>query len=53
MKKLQVLSWIPNTIMNINVLEYFDNIYISDGVRIALSTHGLEYISLIAFVRTG
>ena len=37
--------------MNINVLEYFDNVYISDGVRIALSTHGLGYIQLIAFVR--
>ena len=27
--------------MNISVLEYFDNAYISDSVKIALSTHGL------------
>ena len=38
MKKLQ---WIPSTIMNISVLEYFDNVYISYGVKTALSTHGL------------
>ena len=30
--------------MNINVLEYFDNAYISDGVKIALSSHGLGNI---------
>ena len=25
--------------MNISVLEYFDNVYVSNGVKIALSTH--------------
>ena len=39
--------------MNISVLEYFNNVYTSDGIKIALSTHGLGNISLIAFVRTG
>ena len=37
MKKLQ---WIPNTTMNISVLEFFA-VYISDGVKTALSTNGL------------
>ena len=41
MKKLQC---IPNTVMNISVLEYFDNVYMSYDVKIALSTHGLENI---------
>ena len=27
--------------MNTSVLEYFDNVYIFDGVKTALSTHGL------------
>ena len=42
--------------MNISMLEYFeyfDNVYISDGVKTALSTHGLGKIYLIAFVRRG
>ena len=30
--------------MNTSVLEYFDNVYISDGVITALSTHGLGSI---------
>ena len=30
--------------MNISVLEYFDNVYISDSIKTALSTHGLENI---------
>ena len=38
---IKKLQWIPNTIMNISVLEYFDNVYVSYGVKIALSTHGL------------
>ena len=41
MKRLQ---WILNSIMNISLLEYFDNVYISYGVKIALSTHGLGNI---------
>ena len=27
------LKWIPNSIMNINVFEYFDNVYISDSAK--------------------
>ena len=38
MKKLQC---IPNN-MNISVIEYFDSVYIYNGVKIALSTHGSE-----------
>ena len=30
--------------MNISVLEYFDNVYISDGVKAALLTHELGNI---------
>ena len=30
--------------MNASVLECFDNVYISDNVKIALSTHGLGNI---------
>ena len=43
-KAIKNLQWIPNTIMNISVLEYFDNVYISDSIKTALSTHGLENI---------
>ena len=39
--------------MNISALNCFDNVYISDGVKTALSTHGLGKILLIAWVRTG
>ena len=38
MKKLQL---IPNAIIT---LVYFNKVYISDGVKIALSTHGLGNI---------
>ena len=34
-------------------MQYFDNVYISDGVKTALSTHELENILLIACVRPG
>ena len=34
-------------------MQYFDKVYISDGVKTALSTHGLGKIKLIASVRTG
>ena len=30
--------------MNTNVLECFDNVYMYDDVKAALSTHGLENI---------
>ena len=40
MKKIKL---IPNTIMNISVLKFFD-VYISDGLKIALSTHRLGNI---------
>ena len=39
--------------MNTSVLECFDNVYISDEVKTALSNHGLRNIQLIACVRTG
>ena len=39
--------------MNISIFESTDNVYISYGVEIAFSTHGLGNIWLIAFVRTG
>ena len=39
--------------MNTSVIECFDNVYISDSVKIALSAHGLGNILLIAYVRTG
>ena len=48
-----MLQWILNTIMNTSVLEWFDNVYIFDGVKTALSTHGLGNIYLIVCVRTG
>ena len=50
---LKVFSWIgktkhlkriPNSIMNTRVLTCFDVYYISDGVKTALSTHGLGNI---------
>ena len=41
MKKLQEIT---NTIMNTSVLECFDNVYISDGVKTAISTHGFGNI---------
>ena len=40
MKKLE---WISDTIMNTSVFEYFD-VYISVGVKAALSAHGLGKI---------
>ena len=43
-KTMKMLQRVPNTVMNISVLEYFDNVYISDGVKTALSTHGLGNI---------
>ena len=43
-KAIKNLQWIPNTIMNISVLEYFDNVYISDSIKTALSTNGLGNI---------
>ena len=45
-KTVKKLQWIPNTIMNISVIEYFDNVYISDGIKTALSTHALGNILL-------
>ena len=39
--------------MNTSVLECFDNVYIPDEVKTALSNHGLRNIELIACVRTG
>ena len=38
---MKKLNRIPNTVMNTSVLEYFHNIYIYDGVKTTLSTHGL------------
>ena len=43
-KTIKKLQWIPNTIINTNVLEYFDNVYISDGFITGLSTHELGSI---------
>ena len=43
-KTIKKLQWIPNTIMNTSVLEYFDNVYIFDSVKIPFSTHGLGNI---------
>ena len=37
------VQWIPSTIMNTIVFEYFD-VYISDDIKIALYTHGLGNI---------
>ena len=39
--------------MNISRLEYFDKVYIFNGVNTALCTHGLGNIQLIACVRKG
>ena len=46
MKKLQpILNPIMNTIhRNTMIMKYFDKLYISDGVKIALATHGLGNI---------
>ena len=52
-KIIKKLQWIPNTMINTSVLECFDNVYISDGVKTTLSIHGLENIELIACARTG
>ena len=43
-KTIKKLQWIINTIMNTSVLEWFGNVHISDGVKTALSTHGLRNI---------
>ena len=43
-KAIKKLQWIPNTIMNISVIEYLDNVYIYDSIKTALSTHGLGNI---------
>ena len=43
----------PNTIMEPTYMQYFDKVYMSDGVKTALSTHGLGKIKLIVSVRTG
>ena len=48
---MKKLLRILNTIINTSVLEYFDNVYISDGVKTAFSTDGLQ-IWWIASVRT-
>ena len=47
------MQWIPDAVLNTTVLECFDNVYISDGVKTALSTHGLGNIELIVCIRTG
>ena len=39
--------------MNDSVLECFDNVYISDGAKTYLSTHGLRNNYLTACIRTG
>ena len=39
--------------MNISVREYFHNVYISDGVEIDLSSHGLGNIYLFSCVIAG
>ena len=39
-KIIKKFQRIPNTLMNTNLLERFDNVYVSDGVKTALSTHG-------------
>ena len=39
--------------MNASYLSYSDKVYITDGVKTVLSTHGLGNIQLIACVRTG
>ena len=43
-KTIKKLQWIPNTIINTSVLEYFDNVYIFDGFITALSSHELGSI---------
>ena len=40
---IKKVQWIPSTIMNTIVFEYF-NVYISDDIKIALYTHGLGNI---------
>ena len=40
---IKKVQWIPSTIMNTIVYEYF-NVYISDDIKIALYTHGLGNI---------
>ena len=47
-KTIRKLQWIQNTIMNTNVPECFDNVYISDGIKTALSTHWLGNIQFSA-----
>ena len=39
---MKKLLRILNTTINTSVLEYFDNVYISDGVKTAFSTDGLQ-----------
>ena len=39
---MKKLLRILNTIINTSVLEYFDNVYISDGVKTAFSIDGLQ-----------
>ena len=51
-KTIKKLQLILNNIMNISALKCFDNVYISDGGKTDLSTHGLGKILLIAWVRT-
>ena len=46
-KTIKKLQWIPNTTTNISGLESFDNVYISESVKIPFSAHGLENIYLI------
>ena len=40
-KAMKKVQWIRNTIMNISVLEYSDNVYIFDGAKIYLDWHRL------------
>ena len=66
MLDLQVFSWIGKTIKTVTVIHYnintintisidecFDNAYISDSVKTALSTHGSRNTWSIICVRTG
>ena len=50
-KTMKKSEWIQDTTINSSVLEYFHNIYLPDGIKTSLSTHGLG--NLIACVRTG
>ena len=43
-KTIKMLQWIPNTLISTSVVECFDNVYISDSAKTALSTRRLGKI---------